>query len=627
MDPVIESVIQTKSVLQSNTWIMTDYTIKVKNPDIPPPMLINVSDSSIEAGNYHLPNSLPAGSEFPQFIMQFSTDNKILTDSAYTDNFIGMGGKYFVFNETQIRLKPSRIEKLTYRYHYSPDNKTMTFTLTAEDATKAIEKATQKLIDDAVNERPDKIGSAISDKLHNSPKIKAAIEKWLKHALAGKLPGIFDHNIEHNTQQMSEKLRAHLLDSINWKGILGDAIHHELEKISNMDADSLTPLATADVVEQIGLELTTQDLYDIILPYTASLERQDNDSKAEKIATLIVRLLGDIFSEENLEKIIEPIWEKFTKLSDAQVDTIAVQLTTIVEDEWLNVDTLSQVFLPITQKIDATPIPQLNALAQEATDSLEVFVDKLNNRFPGLGLDPDYDNIESVIHSILVAAKPVIGIQGPQKVAEEIAEAILGTVLSTQKIESAFIAAIDFLQTIDPQTAAQTIATWLVALEQRIAPELIAWLTEKLGPILDNQNPKLTAKTIGNKVRDFSLTNMGFGTIKDLVLPELDKTLAVSGREVAHHIAQAIIDHKMAKEGVSVEQLGDVIFANLHDDGSGNGIGARIKQAMADHDMIRAGKSPDFLGKIISFILYAEASNGFKIANNFEEAQIIIRHK
>ena len=623
MDPVVESVIETKSILQSNTWILTDYTIKLKNPDIPPPMLINDGDSSIEAGNYHLPNSLPTGSNFPQFIMQFSTDNKILVDSAYTNNFVGLGGKYFVFNQTDIKLKPSKVEKLIYKYFYSPDDKTMTFSLTAEQASDAIQKANQRLIDDAVNGRPDKIGDGIANALHNNPKIKAAIKKWLEHGLAGKLPGIFDNQIEHNTQQTSELLRAHLLDSINWKNVLKEAIQHELHKIHMKDSAVLAPLVVGEIADQIGEEFGIDPVYDIIFPYMATRENGNPESEAEKIATLIVKLLGDIFSEQNLEKIIEPIWKKFTELDSALIDTIAVQLTMIVQDNWLNVDTLSQVFLPITQKIDATPFSKLNELAQEATDSLEVFVDKLNNRFPNLGLDPDYNSIESTIDAILKAAKPVIGIQGPQKVADEIAQVLIDEVFTTKNIENAFVAALDYLQTIDPETAAEAIAKWLVSLENKIGPELIAWLTEKLGPILDGD----AAYKIGNKVHDFSIANMGFGTIKDLVLPEFEKTLAVNGKALAKHIAEALINKKLAKEGVDAEELGDVIFEALHDDGSGSSLGDRIKQAMADHDLTGGGEIPDIIGKIISFILYAEAWEAFKIANNFEEATIVIQHE
>jgi hypothetical protein len=627
MDPVVESVIQTKSVLQDKTWQLTDYQVTVKNTDIPPPLLIPRSDSLIQAGNYHLDDMLPGDTDFPEYFLQFTDENEILSDTANSGNFIGLGGKYFVRNNVQIRIIPPGVKPLLYEYYYNPGNNTMTFTLSEEDASKAIEDATNRLINDAIKERPDKIGEGISGILHNSPVIKKLIKEWIKQAIAGKLPGVFDYNIERNTQELSEKLRAHFLDSINWRNVLKDAVKHELDKIHNLKADSLTPVITTEIADQIGVELAVEPIYDAILPFTATLDQDDSDSKAEKIATLIVKILEDIFSEENLEKIIEPIWDKFTKLSPAQIDSIALQLTEITQEQWFNVDTLSQVFLPITEKIDDTPVSQLGELAQEATDSLEVFVDKLNSRFPGLGLDPDYDNIESIIQSILVAAKPVIGIQGPEKVADEIAQVLITEVFNTENIESTFVAALDYLQTIDPSVAAETIATWIVNLEQKIEPELIEWLTEKLGPILDNQNHKLTSFRIGNKVNEYSLANFGFGTIKELVLKELNATVDVNLKELAKHIAKVLIERGLIKNGIEIEQLAEKIRPELEDDGGENPIGDKIRDAMEANDFIGSGPPPDLIGKIISFLLYKEAWDEFKIANNFKDATIILKHE
>jgi hypothetical protein len=626
MDPVIESVTETKSELRDKTWQLTDYQVTVKNPDIPPPLLIPYSDSMIEAGSYHLSDMLPGDTDFPQFFVQFTEDNEILSDTVSEGDFVGLGGKYFVINDLKIRINPKGVEKLNYEYYYSPDNKTMTFTLTEEDASKAIDRATQRFIDDVIHERPKKIGEAIADKIHNSPKINGLIKKWIKHGLAGKLPGIFDRDIVKTTEQLSEHVRIHILDSINWKHVLKDAIKHELDKIHGLSDKTLPALMAAEMVTQLEIELTASSLYDIIYPYMDGLQPQSPEYRAEQIAVLIVTLLGDIFSEENLEKIIEPIWEKFTQLSDQQIDTIALTFTEIVQDNWLNVDNLTALFLPITQKIDDTPVRQLNELAQEATDSLEVFVGKLNNRFPGLGLDPDYDTIESAIHAAFIAAKPIIGAKGAEAVAQEIATLIINNFLNTANIEGAFVKALDYLQSIDPTDAAKTIAQWLVSLEKRLAPELIQALAEKLGPILENQNPKGTSKLIANNLRDFTNQHFNKGNISEIVLTELNKTVQIDGKALAKHIAQAIINNKLAKEGVDVEQLAEIIRPALDDNGGGSSFGDRIKDAMADNDVILKHK-PEILAKIISFILYKESFDRFKIANNFGEATIIIKHE
>jgi len=66
-------------------------------------MLINVGDSMIDAGNYHLGDMTPGDSTFPVYYMEIAPDNKILADLSV--GFVNLCGKYFVFNDVDIRLK------------------------------------------------------------------------------------------------------------------------------------------------------------------------------------------------------------------------------------------------------------------------------------------------------------------------------------------------------------------------------------------------------------------------------------------------------------------------------------------------------------------------------------------
>jgi len=504
----------------------------------------------------------------------------------------------------------------------------MSFTLTEEQASKAIDNATQKLIDDAIHETPDKIGEAISDILHNSPKIQNAIKKMIEHGIAGKLPKIFDYDLDHNADTMAQMIRSHVLDSINWKHILEEAIKHELHKIHNLNHDTLGPVMTDKIHTEVAKQLTVDRLHQAILPYLGGLNHQDPEEMAHFIATVIVEILGDIFSEENLQKIIEPIWRAFTKLGPIEIDEIAHQFTEITQDHWLNVDTLTGVFFPYTELIDSTPISGLNALAQDATDSLEVFIDDLNAHFDSLNLDPDYDNIESEIHAILLAAKPVIGTIGPEKVAEDIAQMLVDDVFTTDNIHTAFVDVLDYLQTISPETAAETIAQWLVNIEEKVGPELIAWLTEKLSPILDNINQGLTAYRIGNKVHNFVQVDFSAEGLQPVIFPMLQDLRNINGKSLAKHIAKALIHHKITKEEAEEDMIANVILQTLmnHGDNPNDPVSVQMVKALSDHDLLRSGKKHDLLAKVISFILYAEAWHNFKIANNFQEATIIISH-
>ncbi|MGB5359915.1 MAG: hypothetical protein WBN27_08235 [Eudoraea sp.] len=94
----------------------------VKNTDIPPPILLNSSDSLIDSGNYNINYMIADDSDLPEFIMQFTEDNRVLLDSTNTGNYVDNGSTYFVFININIRLKPNGVDKLICNYYYNPDD-------------------------------------------------------------------------------------------------------------------------------------------------------------------------------------------------------------------------------------------------------------------------------------------------------------------------------------------------------------------------------------------------------------------------------------------------------------------------------------------------------------------------
>ena len=615
----------TKEILLNKTWTLTDYVVSVKNPDIPPPLLVNADDSLIAAGEYHLDDMKPGDADFPIYNVQFTEDNKILDESV--DIFLDLGGKYFVWDATRIELHPDGIEKFMYQYFYDPDAKTMKFVLTEQAASAAIDAATQKLIDDIIEDRPDKIGKAISKLIHESPAIQDAIKKLILHAIAGKLPDIFFYDLERTSDSLAHVIHSYATAQVDWKAVLKSLIDKELEKIDNLNDITSTTIYN-DIIIKIETEFTVQNIRDYLNPFLAGLDQQDPDLMAEAIATLIANILGDIFSEENLEKLIEPAWEKFVKLDSAQIDTIAFELTDIVQKEWLNVDTLSGVFLPATEKIDETPLFQLDDLAAEATDSLRSLVNKLNATFDSLNLDPDYDKIQSEFYAAFLAAKPVISTLGPEKVAEDIAQIILDSFLTTEKIENAFATVLHELQTIPPETAAATIAGWLVELEKRLEPDLINYLREKLSPIIDKLLSGNMVYRIAEGVHDYVVADFSSEGIEPVLFPFLQNLRNLNLDSLAKKIAKAILDalgggddDKGAVAGIILEAFNDV-----DDPDSDKSPADKIADALADNDIVLSEDRPDIIADIIAFILYKEAWDNFKIANNFKEATIVIQH-
>ena len=625
MDPVIESVQETNSILQNKIWILEDYQVLTKSADIPPPILLNANDSLIEAGNYNLADMLNSTDNIPIYKFEFTDDNTFLVDSANTGDFVDNGGTYFVFNGTQIRIKPDGIKKEIYNYSFDADNNTMTFTLTNEAASRNIDKVIQKFENYVVYETPNKIGDALGNVLTSAP-VQKKIHDYLVDAIAGKISDLTDFDPETAAESLATDIMEHI-ESVDWQTVLSDAINTELQKIISFDPDTLAPEIAGKISEAIESEFTIDNVYNIVLPYMTQLADQDPETIAGNIAYNISNALENVFSQSNLEKIIKPIWEQFTDLTDDQVNEIASDITSLVETNWINETTLENLFISFTEQIDATSVRDLSTLAQTMTDNLEITIDNLNTKSSGLNLSPDYSIIQSGIHTILIAAKPIISSQGPDIVAQEIADLILNNFLTTETIENAFATAIHDLQDVDSDTAASTISGWIVTLEEKVSPALIEALTNKLNPILANLDPDYAAFQIAQKVNQFVDDYFNEDSLEAKILPLLQKITSVNTNAIANIIAKAIVNSPIIQDGITEENISELLYPLLED--IHNIDPENIAEQIVDtlQGKLSTVITPERISEMISFILYRKAYNNFKIVNNFHEATIVIRYE
>lgn len=627
-DPVIESVLETKSILTNTTWKLQNYHVSVANNDIPPPILINSNDELIESGNYDLDDILPSGISNPAYFMKFTDDNRILIDSLNTGVFVDIGSTFFIWNDQHIRLAPAGLEKLSYSYYYNSDDKTMSFTVTNEEASRAIDGFTDKFTKYVVNETPNTIGDAIAGIVFNSTALQNSINDFVVQAIAGKLDKLTDFDPEQAADSLAGMLMESL-SSVDWQVVLSEAINEELQKFTSFDADALAAVISEEIAEDIQSAFTIDHIYNMLLPYMEGLATQDPETMADNIATLVVQGLFNVFDQENLQKIITPVWEQFTELNSDQVGEIADKFTNVVEDNWINTDVLTEVFLPFTNKISETPISQMGTLAQQMTESLKEAVNALNARFSDLNMAPDYEHIQSVIKGVLVAAKPLISINGPEEVASNIAQLIIDDFLNTENITGAFVSAINYFQAIDSQIAASTIAEWLVGLEGKVEPELIEWLSDKLSPMLQGFDPDYTAFKIAQKVNAFVDEHFTVENIQSKVLPLLQKVTNANTEALANLIASKIIDSDLVKEGITQENIAQILLPVLQGISTidTTKVSQIIVDALVNSNVFKTLFTQERISKIIAFLLYKEAYNNFKIANNFREATITISHE
>ncbi len=246
------------------------------------------------------------------------------------------------------------------------------------------------------------------------------------------------------------------LEQIDWQTVLSQLIQEQLEGISNIDVELVSEAIAAAVSDYVNETLTEETLYDFVFPYIEQIAT-NSEEVTEYISTLVVDLFRNIFNEENLQPILAGAWNEFVSLNDEQVSEIAGILTNVIEENFINQESVAATLLPFTTLIDETPLLQLGDLATQATEAIEDLVNNLNEQIPDLNLNPDYESMQNAIRLAFIGIKPVISIIGPEGAANDVASLILSQFLSTENINTALVAALNFLQTIDPEIAGTTL--------------------------------------------------------------------------------------------------------------------------------------------------------------------------
>jgi hypothetical protein len=627
LDQTIKSVNNANNLLQAYAWQLDEFTINVKNDDIPPPVLFSLTDSLMRAGRYDLDDMIFDATDMRDYTVLFTESRDMITSGGPIDALGDSVARYFVSNERIIRITSNEVS-LNYSYLYDDDQQTLALTLTAEQASRAIQKVNDELIDAISKRTPDKLGDLVAKLLYNNESIQRLINDLLVSALAGQLEFINDFDPKESADLMAEKIFEALKD-IDWEGKLTELLRAELEKITNIDPDLVASEIAAEVAAAINQLLSLENIYDLILPFLNELAA-DPDGNATKISTLIVDLLLGVFTEENLKPLIAAAWQKFTELDQEQVGVIADTLTSIVEEVWINENNITQLILPITQKIDETSLLQMGKLAAEATDSIEVLVGKINNTFPDLNLEPDYESMESQIKAILIAAKPVIGlVGGPEKAARQIAALIKTQFLSTDNLKQVFTSAINTLQNLDPQLVGEKIAAWLTNLAEVISPDIIEYLSEKLSPILNNLDPEFTAFKIAQALNGFIKENVTQENIKELILPAIEFISNINAELVARYIAQTILSLDIIKDNINEETIAAILLPVLQSISEINPkqLSQAIVDAIVNSGIFEEVITEERVSAIIALLIYNNMWENVKVVNNFREVTITLHHE
>lgn len=628
VDSVIEAVDNTKLILRKYDWKLSQFKIKVRNSDIPPPLLFNSSDSLIREGIYDLDDMILDASEMQKYIVNFTDNGKIKTSGGQinllADDDFEHG--YFVFNDRNIRI--SSAESLVYDYLYDENAKEFLLTVNEASATRVIRRINDKLVDRIAEKTPNKLGDVVASLLFNNEGLQNIINDVLVSAISGKLEFINEFDPDEAARLLAAEILS-ALQEVDWESNLTQLLKTELEKINNLDPDKLSEDIGKAIANVINENITEDTIFNFILPYIEALVT-NSDQVSENISTLIVNLFFEVFDEDVLQPVIASAWRNFTKIEEEQVEKISDTLAYYVQDIWVNTENISNILLPFTQKIDDTSILKMGALATEATESIRSLVNLINDNFPDANLNPDYVSMQSTIKTAFIAAKPAIGIVGgPEAAADGVANLIISQFLNKDNISSVFKSGIEFLQSIDPDLASSTITQWLLSLEEELSPVAIQFLKDLLSPIIDNINPEQTALNIAVALKGFISENITPDSVKTILLPLFQDFVNLNAEEVAAFLAKQIVDLDIIKDIINEENISAILLPVLQSIQETNveALVQNLINAVVNSGIFEDTITEERVSTIISLLIYKASWDNVLIANNFEEATILLRHE
>ncbi len=624
-DSVISAVQETNALLRKHTWYLEDFKVIVRNDDIPPPILFNTFNSLLSAGVYDLDDMIFDGSEMRNYHVEFSEDGKLKTRGGQIDLILDSEiGSYFVINERSIRI--SSAESLTYNYIYEPSKNEFSLISNLESAERLIKKINDKLVDRVANGSPSAVGDLISKILFNNEELKALINNTIVSAVAGQL----DFINEIDPDELAEKLAIDIrnrLEQIDWQERLSQLIENELEPIKNIDKDAVAAAIAEQIIDFVNTKLTSDAIYDVIFPFIEQIAI-NSEGVTEAISILVVDLFSEIFTQENLQPILVNAWVAFTQLDEEKVGELASILTTVVQENYLSEQNLLSVLLPFTELIDSTSIFEMDNLASQTTDAIAILVNNLNAQLPDLNLSPDYVSMQNSIRLAYVGIKPVIAIIGPEQAAQDIANLILSQFLNTANINNAFISAINFLQSIDAETAGSTLTQWLLSLEDKISSSLYISIRDFLSPILDNLNPNETALNIATALNNFIIENVTNERLQNLFEPLLEEITNINAELVSDYLADLILNLDIIKDNVTKESIQQSILPVLQSVQQTNveELAQNLIDAIVNSNLFQEIITEERVSAIISILIYKATWDNVLVANNFEEASILLTH-
>jgi hypothetical protein len=545
-------IIKTENLLRDNTWGFQDLIVKVKYESRAIPLLVNVADENgmIQPGTYDSYDIFGNNTRQLIYSYQFSRD-EITVDTSGNKEYSRFGG-YFVINTSEIRINPDLSNALRFSYDYISENGI--FILSADQARNEnfVNAINDMILNSILTGKPGDIANAVVDKILNNEQISKTIEKLLYDLIHGKI-----EEITQNPEEVADELAriiVNKLSELDWESILYDKILELLQKLQVENPEEKATELAVRIAAKIQASISQSDIYDLLLPILEDIENEKLPVLVTKISEGIYSLLTQVLSEENIYNKIYPLWDEFSQIDSITVVEVSDSLSSAVVNHFMDVDTLTERLIPFISKVDATSSIRLDELAQEIIDSVLIpIVDEINGTFPGLGLEPDWDEIQSSITSVLVVIKAALIGSTVEELSGTMANALISIMDLT--IQKGFEKAIFSLQEIPADQVASVIAAWVTNLLGIAEQPIIDFIEAKLNLITDNFDAEKIAEDLSELIYNTLIDVLSEENLYQLILPILEALNDADMEKIAELISKWLIESGVIADNIDKEQV------------------------------------------------------------------------
>ena len=552
----LEKIKSTSELLQYNTWGFNDLIVDVKSEMRAIPLLANVADENgmVQPGSYHSYDIF--GNDHRQEVYSYQfMNNKLFLDSTGQEEYHNIGS-YMVLRSDEMAMALDSLKPVRYAYEYMVNEGI--FTMTSDHLGNAIiHDAVNLLVAKAIlSGKPDDIASAVIDKLLGNEEIQASIQQLLYDLIHGNLEEI-TQSPEEIAQKLAELL-VQKLKEVDWETLIYEKLVILLEELKVDDPEQAAQELADKITSRIETGVSQSDIYDAILPVLKEFEDETLPKLVPVMAEAIYGVFTRAFSEENIYNKIYPIWIGFSQVDSSRIAEIADSLGTVLTEHFFDEEILAASLEPFIAILRSTPTAKIPALAQDIIDQVLIpLVDSINDSFPGLELDPDWNSIKPVLTSALTVIKSSIGDQTDAEAAANLAEGIIGVMdlVVSNGVEKAILR----LQDIPADQASQVIAAWISNLVELAEPQIVAALEEKLNELADLFNAEELAEELSAKIHDKVLEIFSSENIYKLLLPVMERLSEINVEEAAQVITDWLLDLDLIKDNITEEEVLDAL--------------------------------------------------------------------